>query len=241
MAVPYPNANYCITAGPSHMEIVFYAPSPRAFFHWLPPRIIVAAGRRTPTIELVQAVIEVERTAGDEGDLLDLYVCCQCSFYVIASHAIPAVMLVKLLEDLVRNKVENPPLDKFGELVALIAPEMILTIIENSLYSLECRNEDSFRVKKRHSKPNSGRTTKYMLAFAYFAPVCCRPTQTIEYFSSVYPVFQMVTSLTEGPSQMLQAFVFEEGKHGLFTRDDFLEAPTSRSASAQTGRRKGQI
>ncbi|KAF8259478.1 hypothetical protein EI94DRAFT_1834394 [Lactarius quietus] len=84
----------------------------------------------TATAELVQAAVEVERE-DDEGDLLDLYVCCQCSFYVIASHVIPGVISVKLLEDLVKNKVENPPLDKSGELAALIALEMILMIIEN--------------------------------------------------------------------------------------------------------------
>jgi ubiquitin carboxyl-terminal hydrolase 25/28 len=62
-----------------------------------------------------------------EGDLLDLYVCCQCSFYVIASGVIPGVVPVKLLEDLVKNKMENPPPDKTGELAALITLETILT------------------------------------------------------------------------------------------------------------------
>ncbi|KAF8257126.1 hypothetical protein EI94DRAFT_1774612 [Lactarius quietus] len=92
----------------------------------------------TATAELVQAVVEVERE-DDEGDLLDLYVCCQCSFYVIASHVIPGVIPVKLLEDLVKNKVENPPLDKSGELAALIALEMILMIIENRVWKAETR------------------------------------------------------------------------------------------------------
>ena len=80
----------------------------------------------TAETELVPAVEQVERE-DDEGDLLDLYVCCQCSFYVIASHVIPGVVPVKLLEDMVKNKVENPPPDKSGELTALIALEMILT------------------------------------------------------------------------------------------------------------------
>jgi ubiquitin carboxyl-terminal hydrolase 25/28 len=70
--------------------------------------------------------MNVDREEG-EGDLLDLYVCCQCSFYVIASDVIPGVIPVKLVEDLVKNKIENPPLDKTGELAALIALEMILT------------------------------------------------------------------------------------------------------------------
>src|SRR6266702_1343470 len=77
----------------------------------------------TATTELEQAVddarMEVESEDG-EGDLLDLYVCCQCSFYVIASDVIPGVIPVKLLEDLVKNRVDNPPPDKTGELAALI-------------------------------------------------------------------------------------------------------------------------
>ena len=80
----------------------------------------------TATAELGQAVEEVGRE-DDEGGLLDLYVCCQCSFYVIASHVIPGVVPVKLLEDLVKNKVENPPPNKSGELAALITLETILT------------------------------------------------------------------------------------------------------------------
>jgi ubiquitin carboxyl-terminal hydrolase 25 len=42
-----------------------------------------------------------------EGDLLDLYVCCQCS-YVIASDVIPGVIPVKLLEDLVKKQGGEP-------------------------------------------------------------------------------------------------------------------------------------
>ena len=63
-----------------------------------------------------------------EGDLLDLYDCCQCSFYVIASDVIPGVVPVKLIEDLVKNKIENPPPEKSGELAALTTLEMILTL-----------------------------------------------------------------------------------------------------------------
>ena len=61
-----------------------------------------------------------------EGDLLDLYVCCQCSFYVIASDVIPGVVPVKMLEDLVKNKMESPPPDKSGELAAFVTLETIL-------------------------------------------------------------------------------------------------------------------
>jgi ubiquitin carboxyl-terminal hydrolase 25 len=70
--------------------------------------------------------MEVDREEGNRY-LLDLYICCQCSFYVIASDVIPGVIPVKLLEDLVKNKIENPPPDKSGELATLITLEMILT------------------------------------------------------------------------------------------------------------------
>jgi ubiquitin carboxyl-terminal hydrolase 25/28 len=72
------------------------------------------------------ARMDVDHDEG-EGHRLDLYVCCQCSFYVIASDVIPGVVPVKLLEDLVKNKIENPPPEKSGELAALIALETILT------------------------------------------------------------------------------------------------------------------
>ena len=70
--------------------------------------------------------MDTDREEG-EGDLLDLYICCQCSFYVIASDVIPGVVPVKLIEDLVKNKIENPPPDKSGEVAALITLETILT------------------------------------------------------------------------------------------------------------------
>ncbi|KAF8262779.1 hypothetical protein EI94DRAFT_1808258 [Lactarius quietus] len=317
----------------------------------------------TATAELVQAAVEVE-CEDDEGDLLDLYVCCQCSFYVIASHVIPGVIPVKLLEDLVKNKVENPPLDKSGELAALIALEMILMIIENRVWKAETRTlpvsrktfqsklgwndtisriftclgfeitqipdppdltlspphiddstpagrlarskllrawveleawvadyskapalkthvsphklwvkidsareeyqraigahpdqskglsvmgdnahanssfavargqlpqvlseDDKIEVSLTHLGLTKSTYSPELLAFAYFAQVRCDPAQTIEYFSSFYTVCQMVTSLTDEPSQMLQSFIFEERERGRFTRDDFLEAP----------------
>ena len=69
--------------------------------------------------------MDTDREEG-EGDLLDLYICCQCSFYVIASDVIPGIVPVKLIEDLVKNKIENPPPDKSGEVAALTTLETIL-------------------------------------------------------------------------------------------------------------------
>ncbi len=51
--------------------------------------------------------------------------------------------------------------------------------------------------------------------------------QTVEYFSSFYTVCQMITALTDEPTQMLQSFVFDERERGRFTREDFQEAPAT--------------
>jgi ubiquitin carboxyl-terminal hydrolase 25/28 len=72
--------------------------------------------------------MDVDHEEG-EGDLLDLYVCCQCSFYVIASDVIPGVVPVKLIEDLVKSKMESPPPGKSGELAALLTLETILKYV----------------------------------------------------------------------------------------------------------------
>ncbi|KAF8485668.1 hypothetical protein F5888DRAFT_1763533 [Russula emetica] len=278
-----------------------------------------------------------------EGDLLDLYVCCQCSFYVIASDIIPGVIPVKLIEDLVKSKMESPPPDKSGELAALVTLE---TILKNRVWKGEARNLpvsgktfqsrlgwnntlsrifeslgfeiagsvsdvslsppdidphspasriarnkllrgwvelsawtadfskrhapalraspsshrlwvklDSAREEYQHaigahpeqiargqlpqilsdhekidnSLTNLGLTkTTYspdLLAFAYFAQARCNPAHTIDYFTSFYTVCQMVTTMTDEPSQTLQSFVFDERERGRFTHEDFQETP----------------
>ncbi|KAF8257036.1 hypothetical protein EI94DRAFT_1774682 [Lactarius quietus] len=263
-AVPHPNAYYCRKHN-GWVLLIWKSSSmhlPCEFFQRLPP------GPFSPPVDEL------------------------CSFYVIASHVIPGVIPVKLLEDLVKNKVENPPLDKSGELAALIALEMILMIIENRVWKAETRtlpvSRKTFQTKLgwndtisriftclgfeitqipdppdltlspphiddstpagrlarskllrawveleagfAHVSPHKlwvkiDSAREKLLAFAYFAQVRCDPAQTVEYFSSFYTVCQMVTSLTDEPSQMLQSFVFEERERGRFTRDDFLEAP----------------
>jgi ubiquitin carboxyl-terminal hydrolase 25 len=64
-----------------------------------------------------------------------------------------------------------------------------------------------------------------LLAFAYFAQARCNPAHTIDYFTSFYTVCQMVTTMTDEPSQTLQSFVFDERERGRFTHEDFQEAP----------------
>jgi ubiquitin carboxyl-terminal hydrolase 25/28 len=65
-----------------------------------------------------------------------------------------------------------------------------------------------------------------LLAFAYFAQARCNPAHTIDYFTSFYTICQMVTTMTDEPSQTLQSFVFDERERGRFTHEDFQEAPT---------------
>ncbi|KDR85578.1 hypothetical protein GALMADRAFT_53377 [Galerina marginata CBS 339.88] len=72
--------------------------------------------------------------AAEEGKLLDLYVCCQCSFYCVASGVIPGVIPRKHIEELVRDKKGHPPLGKTGEQAITLAFETFLTAIENKLW-----------------------------------------------------------------------------------------------------------
>ena len=61
-----------------------------------------------------------------EGKLLDLYVCCQCSLYVVASGVIPGVIPRKHFEEFVRGKRSNPIVGKTGELSVVLSLETLL-------------------------------------------------------------------------------------------------------------------
>lgn len=65
----------------------------------------------------------------DEGKLLDLYVCCQCSFYCVASGTVPGVIPRKHFEEFIRDKRENPPVGKTGEQAVVQAFETILLCV----------------------------------------------------------------------------------------------------------------
>ena len=79
-------------------------------------------------INVVQAdgidreVLEKE-TGDDEGKLLDLYVCCQCSFYCVASGVIPGVIPRKYIDEIIRDKRSNPPVGKTGDQAIISALE----------------------------------------------------------------------------------------------------------------------
>ena len=53
--------------------------------------------------------------AEEEGELLDLYVCCQCSFYCVASGIIPGVIPRSHLEELVQARKRHPAVDMSAE------------------------------------------------------------------------------------------------------------------------------
>ncbi|KAH8099848.1 cysteine proteinase [Cristinia sonorae] len=74
-----------------------------------------------------------------EGDLLDLYVCCQCSVYCLASQVIPGVIPVKYVEDLTKDKLSHPSLDKTAHASVLSAWETIITILQNRIFKGENR------------------------------------------------------------------------------------------------------
>lgn len=75
----------------------------------------------------------------NEGKLLDLYVCCQCSLYCVASDLIPGVIPRKYLDAFVRDKRSSPPPGKSGEQAVVTALETIMLAIENILWKGEVR------------------------------------------------------------------------------------------------------
>ena len=64
-----------------------------------------------------------KKPGDDEGKLLDLYVCCQCSFYCVASGIIPGVIPRKYIDEVIRDKRSNPPVGKTGDQAVLSALE----------------------------------------------------------------------------------------------------------------------
>ncbi|KAG5635915.1 hypothetical protein H0H81_009677 [Sphagnurus paluster] len=102
------------------------------------------------TPEDLQKMME-EGEEEEEGRLLDLYVCCQCSFYCIASGVIPGVIPRRCFDEFIRDKRNNPQVGKTGEEAILIAFETLIIIIENKLWKGENRllpvTRPSFRSK----------------------------------------------------------------------------------------------
>ena len=53
--------------------------------------------------------------ADEEGRLMDLYICCQCSFYCVASAILPGVIPKKYLDELQRDRRSHPGVGKTAE------------------------------------------------------------------------------------------------------------------------------
>ncbi|KAJ7204386.1 hypothetical protein GGX14DRAFT_646865, partial [Mycena pura] len=74
-----------------------------------------------------------------EGPLFDLYVCCQCMFYLIRSPIIPGVIQRPLWDDFVKEKNSNPTPGKTPQRSVALAMETLLMAIENKLWKGEAR------------------------------------------------------------------------------------------------------
>ena len=84
----------------------------------IPHELDINAVKVDDDIELLE-----KGTEDDEGKLLDLYVCCQCSFYCVASGVIPGVIPRKYIDEIIRDKRSNPPVGKTGDQAVVSALE----------------------------------------------------------------------------------------------------------------------
>lgn len=91
-------------------------------------------------VEEIEAMSSNELEPEAEGRLLDLYVCCQCSFYCVASGIIPGVIPRKSFDEFAKEKRNNPPPGKTGDQAVVTAFETIITAIENKLWKGESRH-----------------------------------------------------------------------------------------------------
>ncbi|KAL4250299.1 hypothetical protein ABKN59_003113 [Abortiporus biennis] len=81
-----------------------------------------------------------EKDDEPEGDLLDLYICCQCSTYCLVSEVIPGVIPPKFLEEVAKEKFAHPALDRTPKATVIAGLETISTIIQNRLWKGEIRD-----------------------------------------------------------------------------------------------------
>jgi ubiquitin carboxyl-terminal hydrolase 25 len=69
----------------------------------------------------------IVESAEEEDKLLDLYVCCQCSFYCVASGVIPGVIPPRHLEELVRDRKGHSAVGMSAEQSTALAVHTVLT------------------------------------------------------------------------------------------------------------------
>jgi len=66
----------------------------------------------------------------DQSDLLDLYICCQCSVYCVASDIIPGVIPRKVHEAFVQDKQDHPSIDRTGEMAVMVGWYTVIKYVE---------------------------------------------------------------------------------------------------------------
>jgi ubiquitin carboxyl-terminal hydrolase 25/28 len=82
----------------------------------------------------MQEDISPEKEEEEEGDLLDLYVCCQCSVYCVASGIIPGVIPRKVHEEFVRDKREHPTVGRTGEMAIMVGWQTVIKYAQVSYF-----------------------------------------------------------------------------------------------------------
>ncbi|KAK7056311.1 ubiquitin-specific protease ubp2 [Paramarasmius palmivorus] len=96
---------------------------------------------RARTIGLVKQVEsfieEQEENTEDEGILLDLYMCCQCSFYCVASDIQPGVIPLDLWNEFVEEKKAYPPIEKTPATSLIDGLETLLMMLQDALWKSE--------------------------------------------------------------------------------------------------------
>ena len=89
--------------------------------------------RRKMTLHLDNApndaAISAEKDEPSEPDLLDLYICCQCSVYCVVSQVIPGVLPLRVLDEFVKDKLEHPQPGTSPELAVVTGFETIITYV----------------------------------------------------------------------------------------------------------------
>lgn len=87
--------------------------------------------RRRQAVLLDHSNLSTPNLAGEdpresEGELLDLFVCCQCSLYCVVSDIIPGVIPQRTFEAFTREKLDNPHVGKTPVMSLAIALDTIL-------------------------------------------------------------------------------------------------------------------
>ncbi|KAJ7269369.1 hypothetical protein B0H12DRAFT_34857 [Mycena haematopus] len=99
-------------------------------------------GTVLPELDLEKIALEDEDKMDidePEGLLLDLYLCCQCTCYLLRSTVIPGVIPRPLWDDFVKEKSNNPQPGKTPERSVAMAMETMLMAIQNKLWLGESR------------------------------------------------------------------------------------------------------